>query len=238
MIVFVFKYPFLGPPACTCNYTLSTSLSVTRQGPHRERLSSFASFLSSTMWQNDTHLLTSTFPPPSLCPPCTLCQSSTYVSFTSAPPVLSNRSLYAVCHCRHAREFRRRLSQGTSFSLIPPGASCSRRCALLHLTPGPTCCRWGIEAICCCSPAGAIWTDAPSDETWTVVELMIVQPGSTEWDWRDNNSFSVIGDGDGKINKYKSVCSSLPLFVNLSSSFKSQFWASRFFNTRLSICLI
>lgn len=93
---------FWGPPACTCNYTLSTSLSVTRREPHGERLSSFASFLSFSMWRNDAHLLSSTFPSLLLCPACTLCQSSTYVILTPAPPILSNRSLYAVCHCRPA----------------------------------------------------------------------------------------------------------------------------------------
>lgn len=54
---------------------------------HRERLSSFASFLSSSTRRNDKHLLSggpppTPTPPPLLCPPRLLCQSSTYVSAT------------------------------------------------------------------------------------------------------------------------------------------------------------
>lgn len=146
---------------------------------HRERLSSFASFLSSSTRRNDKHLL-SGGPPPHPHP------ASLAVPTPPAVPILyicqcyppSNWSLYAVWHCWHARAWRRRLSWDTPLSLIAPRASQAQQGALLYLTSGPTCCQGGVEPICCCRPAGTSWTGGRRDERRTVVEQMIAQAGS------------------------------------------------------------
>lgn len=95
----------------------------------------------------------------------------------SVLPTLSSWSLYAVCHCWHARAWRRRLSWDTPFSLIAPRASRAQQGALLYLTSWPTCCQGGVEPICCCRPAGTSWTGGRRDERRTVVEQMMAQPG-------------------------------------------------------------
>lgn len=88
---------------------------------HRERLSSFASFLSSSTRRNDEHLLSGAPPHPS---------ASLAVPTPPAAPILyicqccpPYHSLHAVCHCWHARAWRRRLSRDAPLSLVAPRAA-------------------------------------------------------------------------------------------------------------------
>lgn len=139
---------------------------------HGERLSSFASFLSSSTSRNDKHLLSSAVPPflalptPPAVPILYICQPHAGAAHPVKPEPVCSLSLLA---CTWTET-------GAS-----PGTN--RFPSLLRELPGRSgghYCTWqqgGVETICCCRPAGTSWPGGLHDERWTVVEQMIAQPG-------------------------------------------------------------